>query len=75
MERYATAFHQPPVADLSNHGTWVEAGSQTAKERATAVWTQRLAAFTLPVACDGVQDRLAGYIARRTAAGGAAPEE
>ena len=75
MERYQSAFYQPLVADLSNHGSWVEAGSRTADERATAVWQQRLAQFAPPAACEGVDDRLAAYIAERSAAGGASPEE
>ncbi|MGB8813969.1 MAG: trimethylamine methyltransferase family protein [Paracoccaceae bacterium] len=75
MERYATAFYKPLVSDLSNHGTWVEAGSKTADQRATAVWQDRLAGFTIPAACAGVGARLAGFVADRTAAGGALPEE
>lgn len=75
MERYSTAFYQPLVADLSNHGTWVENGAKTAEERATAVWQDRLATFSPPPACIEVGARLAGYVADRTAAGGAPPEE
>ena len=75
MERYQTAFYRPLVADLSNHGAWTEAGAQTADQRATAIWKQRLADFTPPEACDGVADRLARFVRSRREAGGAPPED
>lgn len=75
MERYQTAFYRPLVADLSNHGAWVEAGSQTADQRATAIWKQKLAAFVPPESCAGVADRLDGFVQARSAAGGARPED
>lgn len=75
MERYRTAFYAPLVADLSNHGTWLEAGAQTADARATAIWQQVLADFTPPRACDGAAGRLARWVADRRQAGGMPPEE
>jgi len=73
MERYETAFYEPVVADWSNFGQWSENGSESANERATAIWQQRLREFEPP---KGAADRLAlidEQIAKWTEAGGAAP--
>jgi trimethylamine--corrinoid protein Co-methyltransferase len=75
MERYQTAFYAPLVADLSNHGLWMENGSLTADQRATAIWQRVLADFTPPPACEGAGETVAPFIAARTAAGGAPPED
>ena len=75
MERYRTAFHEPPVADLSNHGRWTEAGGLTAEQRATSVWRRALHGFRPPPPCDSVRERLAPFIEARTARGGVPPEE
>jgi trimethylamine--corrinoid protein Co-methyltransferase len=75
MERYQTAFYAPLVADLSNHGLWVEQGAQTADQRATAIWQRVLRDFTAPTACAGIQDRLATFLADRQKAGGMPPED
>ncbi|MDQ2067918.1 trimethylamine methyltransferase family protein [Xinfangfangia sp. CPCC 101601] len=75
MERYQTAFYQPLVADLSNHGSWTEAGALRADERATAIWKQKLADFVPPASSEGVADRIADFIEQRSAAGGAKPED
>lgn len=73
MERYQSAFYEPLVADWSNFGTWSENGAEDATTRATAIWQRILADFVSPP-MDG--DRVAdlnAFIAKRTAAGGAAP--
>ena len=75
MERYQTAFYRPLVADLSNHGSWTEAGALRADERATAIWRQKLAEFTPPAACEGVAARLEDFVRRRSESGGARPED
>lgn len=73
MERYEQAFYAPLVADLSNFGTWEAAGAMRSDERATAIW-QRVLAEAQPVAqAAEVADRLAPFIARRRAEGGAPP--
>jgi trimethylamine--corrinoid protein Co-methyltransferase len=74
MERYATQFYQPLVADWSNFGTWTERGGQDATERATAVWEQILAADARPETDPARVEALHAFIARRSAAGGAPPE-
>ncbi len=75
MERYQTAFYEPLVADLSNHGLWTENGALRADQRATAIWQAKLAAFTPPAVCDGAAERLAPYVEAGLAAGGMAPED
>lgn len=75
MERYDRAFYTPLVADLSNFGSWEEAGAQDAATRATRIWQGILAEFKAPEGCDAAADRVAQFIADRTAAGGAAPME
>lgn len=75
MERYQTAFYRPLVADLSNHGSWVEAGGLTAAQRATAIWKQKLAEFVPPEACQGVVERLDAFVRKGTESGGARPED
>ncbi len=74
MQRYATAFYEPLVADWSNFGTWTERGSKTASERAVDIWQGILEA---PAERFGDPDRAAAleaFIARRSAEGGAPPE-
>jgi trimethylamine--corrinoid protein Co-methyltransferase len=75
MERYQTAFYRPLVADLSNHGTWTEAGARRADERATDIWRQVLGAYAVPPSCEGVAERLDAFVHDAIAAGGAAPED
>lgn len=73
MDRYSTAFYDPIVADLSNFGTWTEAGGLTSSERATGVWQNILENFKAPSGGSEAVDRLIPYIEGATAAGGAAP--
>ncbi len=73
MARYRTAFYEPLVADWSNYGNWTEAGAKNATERALGVWKRALHDFTAPVAAATCGERIEGFIARRTEAGGAPP--
>lgn len=73
MERYEGAFYAPLVADLSNFGTWSAAGAQPSDQRATAIWQRILAEAQPPAGADAAAERLAPFIARRTATGGAPP--
>ncbi len=75
MARFDRAFYAPLVADLSNFGAWEAAGAQTSTERATAIWQQVLAEFRPPEGGAERGDRLAGFIARREAEGGAPPRD
>lgn len=74
MDRYATAFYEPLVADWSNFGTWTERGAQDADTRATTLWQDILANHQPPA--NATPERIAdldAFIARRTAEGGAEP--
>jgi trimethylamine--corrinoid protein Co-methyltransferase len=73
MARYDGAFYPPLVADLSNHGQWTEGGALRSDQRATAIWQRTLANFQPPAHGEQAADRLAPFIAARTAAGGAPP--
>ena len=73
MARYQSAFYEPVVADWSNFGTWSEAGSKDASERATELWQQLLADFRSPVDAPDRAAALDQFIERRTAEGGAPP--
>ncbi len=73
MQRYRTAFYEPLVADLSNFGTWSNAGSRDATQRANRIYKRRMAEFQPPPACAGVAEALEPFIARRRAEGGALP--
>jgi trimethylamine--corrinoid protein Co-methyltransferase len=73
MARYRDAFYPPLVADLSNFGNWIEAGSKTATERAQGVWRKILADYQPPARSDEIAAILEPFIAKRTAEGGAPP--
>ncbi|MDB4222633.1 trimethylamine methyltransferase family protein [Granulosicoccus sp.] len=73
MKRYRDAFYQPLVADLSNHGSWLEAGGKSSSQRATDVWKRALQEFVAPSNSAIVADRIAAYIESAVAKGGAAP--
>ena len=73
MARYQTEFYAPLVADYANFGTWSERGAVDATTRASAIW-QDILATPDAVAVDADRlDALRSDIARRSAAGGAAP--
>ncbi len=73
LERFHTAFYEPQSWDLSNFGTWSESGAETADERATRIWQERLTAHRGPPVDAGQLELLDAFIARRTAEGGAPP--
>ncbi len=73
MRRYKDAFYQPIVADLSNFGSWTEAGKKTSTQRAYTVWNDVLADYQPPASSEVIKDRLAPYIEAQTRAGGAPP--
>jgi trimethylamine--corrinoid protein Co-methyltransferase len=73
MDRYKTAFYEPLVSDLRNHGAWRDDGAKSSAERATKIWQNTLRDFKAPHDSATVADRLAAYIERGKAKGGAAP--
>ena len=74
MERYATAFYEPLVADWSNFGTWTERGALDANQRATGIWQRLLDEPPGFLPDPDQQAALSAFIAKRSEAGGAAPE-
>ncbi len=75
MDRYATAFYEPLVADLANFGSWSEAGGQGSDSRATAIWQDLLATYRPPPGSGDRADRLADFISKGKAKGGARPAD
>jgi trimethylamine--corrinoid protein Co-methyltransferase len=73
MTRYRTAFYEPLVADLSNFGTWTQAGEMNATQRANALWKQRLANFQAPSLNGDALAALHDFVQQCTEKGGAAP--
>ena len=71
MDRYRGAFYAPLNAELSNFGTWTNAGSETADVRATKIWQDILRDFKSPKGSQHRAARIADYITKGTAAGGA----
>jgi trimethylamine---corrinoid protein Co-methyltransferase len=65
LARFETAFHTPLLADWSNHGAWVEAGSKDATTRAHELWQRLLAAYEQPAIEPAVDEALRDYVARR----------
>jgi trimethylamine--corrinoid protein Co-methyltransferase len=74
MDRYRTAFYQPLVADLSNFGSWTEAGSKDASRRANELWKRTIDEYRPIARANEIDAALEEFIARGTAAGGAEPE-
>lgn len=75
MQRYKDAFYSPLVADLNNHGSWVESGAKTSTERATAIWQRQLQNHTPPEHADQALERITPYIERAVARGGTAQSD
>jgi trimethylamine--corrinoid protein Co-methyltransferase len=75
MERFATAFYSPVVFSRQNFEQWSEEGALTAAQRATGVWKQVLADFEPPPVDESIRAQLDDFVARRTAEGGAPPED
>lgn len=74
LERYQKAFYEPLVFSRANFGQWVEAGSQTAAQRANTTWKQILAEFEPPALDEAIAEEIDDFVRRRTAEGGAPPE-
>ena len=75
MQRYRDAFYSPLVADLSNHGSWTEAGGLSSSERATQIWKRILDEFVPPPHSAATMDNIATYIEEGISRGGAKPSE
>jgi trimethylamine---corrinoid protein Co-methyltransferase len=75
LERYATAFYEPIVFSRLNFEQWSEEGSLTAADRATRVWKRILGDFEPPSMDAAVAEELDAFVSRRTAEGGALPDD
>ena len=75
MQRYKDAFYTPLIADLSNHGSWVESGAKTSSERATQLWKKILSDFTPPAHSEDAMSRITPYIEAGIAKGGTAQSD
>ena len=73
MARFAEAFYNPLVADLSNNGSWQEQGALSAETRATTIWQDILAQYQRPKQSHEIEDRLQPLMERLMQQGGAAP--
>jgi len=73
MERYKDAFYQHLVGDLSNYGTWKEAGGRNIDERSTDIWQAIISQDHRPNIDQTKAHALFEYIERQTQAGGAPP--
>jgi trimethylamine--corrinoid protein Co-methyltransferase len=73
MSRYDRAFYAPLLADLGPHGSWAAAGARDMAQRATPLWQEILAESRPLAQADEISERLAPFIARRSAEGGAPP--
>ncbi|PZO81440.1 MAG: methyltransferase [Mesorhizobium amorphae] len=73
MSRYTTAFYQPMLSNWQNYGSWEEAGSKDALERATELWQQALRDYEEPTLDPAIREELDAYVARRRTELGQAP--
>lgn len=63
--RYETAFYRPMLSNWQNYGSWAEAGSHDALERATQIWQQALRDYEEPAMDPARREELDAYVARR----------
>jgi trimethylamine--corrinoid protein Co-methyltransferase len=72
LTRYETAFYQPILSDWRNFESWQEAGSQTALQRANALYKKQLAEYRPPPLDPAIAEELRAYVAKRKEAAGKA---
>jgi trimethylamine---corrinoid protein Co-methyltransferase len=65
MARFETAFYQPLLSNWQNFGSWQEAGSHDALQRATAIWQRALDEYDEPTLDPAIREELDAYIAKR----------
>lgn len=65
IARYESAFYQPMLSNWQNYGSWQEAGSHDALDRATGIWQQALREYEPPPMDQAVREELDAYVARR----------
>jgi trimethylamine--corrinoid protein Co-methyltransferase len=65
MARYDTAFYQPMLSNWQNFGSWQEAGSRDALERATGIWQKALDEYEEPALDPAIREELDAYVIKR----------
>ncbi|MEM6489129.1 MAG: trimethylamine methyltransferase family protein [Pseudomonadota bacterium] len=70
-DRFETEFYQPFLSDWRDVGAWEEGGSQSAEQRANAVWKAVLNEFEAPPMDPGHREALDDFVERRIREGGA----
>jgi trimethylamine---corrinoid protein Co-methyltransferase len=75
LERYERAFYDPMVFSRLSFEQWAEEGMPSAADRATKEWRRILAGFEPPPVDDAVREELDAFVERRTAEGGALPDD
>lgn len=75
LARFETAFHEPLVFTRRTQPQWLEDGGADAAARAHQVWQEWLRDFEPPPIDAAVREELDEFVARRTAEGGAPPEQ
>lgn len=75
LSRFAEAFYDPLIADLSNLDAWTKSGSLTSTDRLTPMWKQNLEEFQPPTHAAEALERVAGCVEAGKARGGAKPPE
>jgi trimethylamine--corrinoid protein Co-methyltransferase len=63
--RFTTEFYQPFLADRLNYGTWQEAGSFDAAQRANLLWKELLKQYNAPPIDPGIKEALEAYVEQR----------
>lgn len=65
LRHYATANYQPDIPEAGPFETWIENGSPTAAQRATARWKQMLDNYQPPPMADELRAALIDFVAAR----------
>ena len=70
LARYEDAFYSPILSDWQNFGSWTDAGSEPADQRANRLWKRALADYEPPPLDDAIRSELEDFVSRRVAEGG-----
>ena len=65
MSRFESAFYQPMLSNWQNFGSWQEAGSRDALERATEIWQRALDQYEEPAMDPAIREELDAYVHTR----------
>ena len=68
LRHYTSANFEPRIPDAGPYESWMENGSQTSDQRASALWRQMLEDFQRPDINPGTQAALEDFVAERKAA-------